>query len=264
MSVEVRSQTGDVVGEVELDARIFGAQVNVPLMHQVVRAQLAAARAGTHAAKTRGDVSGGGKKPWRQKGTGRARQGSTRAPHWMGGGVAMGPKPRDHSVAVPKKMRVGALYSALSDRANLGAVHVVDSLVFESPKTQEAVKVLESFELKGNVLLVLDTPDMTIGKSFRNLPHVRVTLVSQLNTYDVLDSDSLLFTRAALEAVSLSASKATAKKAASTPMAAEITASDHISDATNDEVPSSTSLAVETDVVPEASAPDVEGGDSPV
>ena len=199
--VQVRSQTGDVVAELELDSGIFGAQVNVPLMHQVVRAQLAAARAGTHDTKRRGEVSGGGKKPWRQKGTGRARQGSTRAPHWAGGGVAMGPHPRDHALRVPKKMKQNALRSALSDRANEGRVAVVDSLSFETPKTKDAVALLNAFDLSGKVLVVLHEPDLTVGKSFRNLPEVGITIVGQLNTYDVLASDAVLFTRPAYDAL---------------------------------------------------------------
>ena len=199
--VQVRSQTGDVVGELELDATVFGAQLNVPLMHQVVRAQLAAARAGTHDTKRRGEVSGGGKKPWRQKGTGRARQGSTRAPHWTGGGVVMGPHPRDHSLKVPKKMKQNALRSALSDRAKDGKVAVVDALSFETPKTKDALAILKACELSGNVLVVLHEPDMTVGKSFRNIPDVKVTLVGQLNTYDVLESDAVLFTRPAYDAL---------------------------------------------------------------
>jgi len=199
--VQVRSQTGDVVGELELDAAFFGVQVNVPLMHQVVRAQLAAARAGTHDTKRRGEVSGGGKKPWRQKGTGRARQGSTRAPHWTAGGVAMGPHPRDHSLKVPKKMKQNALRSALSDRAKDGKVAVVEALTFETPKTKDAVAMLKAFELSDKVLVVLHEPDMTVGKSFRNLPDVKITLVGQLNTYDVLESDAVLFTRPAYDAL---------------------------------------------------------------
>ncbi|MCA1832257.1 MAG: 50S ribosomal protein L4 [Actinomycetota bacterium] len=257
MSIQVRSQSGDVVGQVDLDERVFGAQVNVPLMHQVVRAQLAAARAGTHSTKTRADVSGGGKKPWRQKGTGRARQGSTRAPHWLGGGVAFGPKPRDHSMKVPKKMRANSLRSALSDRAKGGAVHVVESLAFEVPKTADAVKVLESFEIKGNVLLVLDTPDMAVGKSFRNLSDVHITIVSQLNTYDVLDSDAVLFTRAALDSLSRladlkprksreTASRETTSNVTGTATDEASTPTEQISSATTDEMPSVTPVASET------------------
>jgi large subunit ribosomal protein L4 len=212
MSVQVRSQNGDVVEEIELDAQVFGAQVNVPLMHQVVRAQLAAARAGTHDTKRRGEVSGGGKKPWRQKGTGRARQGSTRAPQWEGGGVVFGPHPRDHSLKVPKKMRAGALRSALSDRAKDNLVFVVDKFDFDEPKTQRAAEALEALDLSGKILLVLDTPDPIVAKSFRNIPGVHLLLAHQLNTYDVLASDAVLFTRAALDQVG-KGGKATAEAA---------------------------------------------------
>ncbi len=187
------------MGELDLDQRVFGAQVNVPLMHQVVRAQLAAARAGTHDTKTRAEVSGGGKKPWRQKGTGRARQGSSRAPQWKGGGVVFGPHPRDHSMKVPKKMKAGALRSALSARAADGRVAVVDALSWDEPKTSQAVELLEKMELGGKVLVVLDSPDLNIGKSFRNLPGAHVITSTQLNVYDVLNCDVVLFTRVALD-----------------------------------------------------------------
>lgn len=201
MSVQVKSQTGDVVAEIELDPAVFDAQVNVPLMHQVVRAQLAAARAGTHDTKRRGEVSGGGKKPWRQKGTGRARQGSTRAPHWEGGGVVFGPHPRDHSMKVPKKMKAGALRSALSDRAKEDRVFVVSKLEFSEPKTSRAAELLSTLGLSGKLLLVLDTPDENVAKSFRNIPGVHLLLVGQLNTYDVINSDAVLFTQDALAKV---------------------------------------------------------------
>ena len=199
--IDVRSMNGDVVGSVVLDEAVFGAQVNVPVMHQVVRAQLAAARAGTHATKTRGDVSGGGKKPWRQKGTGRARQGSIRAPHWTGGGAVFGPKPRDYDMKVPKKMKALALRSALSDRAREGHIAVVDRLAFDGPKTKDAVKALESLGVSGKALVVLDTVDMVAGKSFRNLPDVHVITVDQINTHDVIRADWVVFTQAAVERV---------------------------------------------------------------
>lgn len=201
--VQVHSQTGEVVGSVTLDSSVFGTQVNVPVMHQVVVAQLAAKRSGTHSTKRRGEVSGGGKKPWKQKGTGRARQGSTRAPHWEGGGVVMGPKPRDHSVKVPKKMKALALRSALSDRAASGSIAVVDALSFDAPKTKDAVALLERVGAKGSVLVVLDqTVDEKVGLSFRNLEDVHLILAGQLNTYDVLAADWIVFTKTALEQVS--------------------------------------------------------------
>lgn len=199
--VQVRSTSGEIVGSVTLDDSVFGAQVNVPVMHQVVVAQLAAARAGTHSTKHRGEVSGGGKKPWRQKGTGRARQGSTRAPHWSGGGVAFGPRPRDHSVKVPKKMRALALRSALSDRAREGKIAVVDGWSFSEPSTSAAVALLKSLGVSGSSLVVFDAVDQTAVKSFRNLPDAHLILASQINTYDVLAADWIVFTKAALEQV---------------------------------------------------------------
>lgn len=199
--IEVRSQSGDVVGSVALDESVFGAQVNVPVMHQVVRAQLAAARAGTHATKTRGEVRGGGKKPWRQKGTGRARHGSSRSPQWTGGGVAFGPKPRDHNLAVPRKMRAAALRSALSDRAREGRIAVVDALSFEKPRTKDAVEVLRGAGAEGRCLIVIEGRDANVALSFRNLPGAHVIAVDQLNTYDVLAADWLLFTKDALTAL---------------------------------------------------------------
>jgi large subunit ribosomal protein L4 len=211
--IEVKSIAGDVVGSATLDDVVFGAQINVPVMHQVVRAQLAAARAGTHATKTRGDVSGGGKKPWRQKGTGRARQGSTRAPHWTGGGVVFGPQPRSHEMKVPRKVRALALRSALSDRAREGRIAVVDSFAFEEPKTKDAIKALESLGVTGKSLVVLEERNDTIGLSFRNLPETHVILVDQLNTYDILNADWIVFTQSALAKVGERATAKAKKKA---------------------------------------------------
>jgi large subunit ribosomal protein L4 len=199
--IDVRSVTGDVVGKATLDDALFGAQVNVPAMHQVVRAQLAAARAGTRATKRRGQVSGGGAKPWRQKGTGRARQGSNRAPHWSGGGVVFGPQPRDFTMKVNRKMRAVALRSALTDRAREGRIAVVDRFAFDGPKTAGAVKALEALGVTGKSLIVIEDVDMVVGKSFRNIPEAHVITVDQLNTYDILGADWLVFTRAALERV---------------------------------------------------------------
>jgi large subunit ribosomal protein L4 len=209
--IDIRSTSGDVVGKTTLDDAVFGAQVNVPVMHQVVRAQLAAARAGTRATKRRGQVRGGGKKPWRQKGTGRARQGSSRSPQWVGGGVVFGPQPKDYSMKVNRKMRAVALRSALSDRAREGRITVVDAFGFEGPKTKDAVKTLEALGVSGKSLLVLEAVDMTIGKSFRNLGSVHIVTVGQLNTYDILNADWIVFTKAALEQVGKSAEKATAE-----------------------------------------------------
>ncbi len=188
----------------ELPPEIFDAKVNLPLIHQVVVAQEAAARQGTHATKTRGDVRGGGKKPYRQKGTGRARQGSTRAPQFAGGGVVHGPQPRSYEQRTPKKMKAAALRGALSDRARHGRVHVTDSLVVgDTPRTQIALSALA--ELTGNgstrhMLVVVTAGDQATRLSLRNVPSVNVLTEGQLNTRDVLLSDQVVFTREALDA----------------------------------------------------------------
>lgn len=185
----------------DLPAEIFDVQVNVPLIHQVVVAQLAAARQGTHSTKTRGEVRGGGRKPYRQKGTGRARQGSTRAPQFAGGGVVHGPQPRDYAQRTPKKMKAAALRGALSDRARHDRVHVVESLVTGSaPSTKDALALLAGLTDRPNLLVVLDRSDLVSLKSVRNLDGVHVLAADQLNTYDVLCSDDVVFTKAALEA----------------------------------------------------------------
>jgi large subunit ribosomal protein L4 len=197
-TVDLRDATGATVRSIELDHAVFGVQPNVPLMHQVVTAQLAAARSGTQSTKTRAEVAGGGSKPWRQKGTGRARQGSTRAPHWAGGGVALGPKPRSYRQKTPKKMVQLALRSALSDRAAQGKVAVVDRWPFATPKTKDAKAALNALGLDGKVLVVVGPDDVDVSKSFRNLPDVHVLLASELNAYDVLCSDWVVFTEATL------------------------------------------------------------------
>ncbi len=197
-SVDVRTQSGGSNGKVELDPAYFAVQPNVPVMHQVVTAQLAAARSGTHSTLTRAEVRGGGKKPWRQKGTGRARQGSTRAPHWAGGGVAFGPKPRDYRQKTPKKMIQLALRGALSDRASDGKVVVVDAWDFPAPKTRDANAALDALGLSGRVLIVLSRDDEDVFKSFRNLADVQIILDQELNPYDILCNDWLVFTRATL------------------------------------------------------------------
>ena len=187
--------------KVDLPANIFDVQVNVPLIHQVVAAQLAAARQGTHATKTRAMVSGGGRKPYRQKGTGRARQGSTRAPQFAGGGTVHGPQPRDYSQRTPKKMKAAALRGALSDRARDGRIHVITEFVTgETPSTKSAIKAIEALGLEGNLLIAIDRGDDVSALSLRNVPTVHVLYVDQLNTYDVLCSDQVLFTSAALDA----------------------------------------------------------------
>ncbi len=185
----------------DLPEAIFGIQPNVPVMHQVVTAQLAAARSGTHSTKSRAEVRGGGAKPWRQKGTGRARQGSRRAPQWTGGGVVFGPKPRDHALRVNKKEKVLALRSALTDRQAGGNLFVLDGLDFDLPKTARAVELLETLGLGGRKLLfVVDGLEEAAIKSFRNLPSVHLITFDQLNTYDVLASDAVAFTRDSLDA----------------------------------------------------------------
>lgn len=202
-NVAVVDASGKKVAQRELAADVFEADVSVSLMHQVVEAGRAAIRRGTHATKTRGEVSGGGRKPWRQKGTGRSRQGSIRAPQWAGGGVAHGPKPRDHSMRVNKKMKRGALRSALTDALRSGKLAVVDELRFEEPKTKLAAGVLDALELAGKVLLVLPGPtdDGAVEKSFRNMPRVRIAYVPSLGVYEVLGADRVLFTQATLDAV---------------------------------------------------------------
>jgi large subunit ribosomal protein L4 len=200
-SLEVRSAAGKKVGTRDLPAEIFGTPVNVPLMHQVVVAGLAAARSGTHSTKTRGEVTGGGRKPWRQKGTGRSRQGSIRSPQWVGGGVAHGPKPRSHEMRVNKKMKRGALRSALSDALASGKLAAVDGFGFDGPKTKQALKALSALGLEGRVLVVLPQPDRDVELSFRNLGNVKVTYAGSLSVYDVLYADRIVFTGEALDAL---------------------------------------------------------------
>lgn len=197
-SVDVRTRKGGTAGSVELAEELFGIAPHVGVMHQVVTAQLAAARSGTQSTRTRAEVSGGGQKPWRQKGTGRARQGSTRAPHFTGGGVALGPKPRDYRQRTPKKMVQLALRSALSDRAAQGRVMVVDAWDFPAPRTRDARAALGALGLEGRVLLVLGREDETAYRSFRNLTEVQPLFVGELNAYDVLCNDWVVFTRATL------------------------------------------------------------------
>lgn len=181
-----------------LDEALFGIKPNVPVMHQVVTAQLAAKRAGTASTKTRAEVRGGNAKPWRQKGTGRARQGSIVGPHWRGGGVAMGPKPRSYEQKTPKKMKRLALASALSDRAQDDKVIVIDSWGFTEPKTKDAIAALDALGIEGRALVVIDREDMFAAKSFSNLQNVHVLVTDQLNTYDVLVSDYVIFTEGSL------------------------------------------------------------------
>jgi large subunit ribosomal protein L4 len=199
-SVDVLNHEGTKTNSVELPADIFDVQANIPLMHQVVVAQLAAARQGTHKAKSRGEVSGGGRKPYKQKGTGRARQGSTRAPQFTGGGVVHGPVPRDYKQRTPKKMKVAALRGALSDRARAGNLHLVESFVDgDMPSTKSALAVLAKVTEATRVLVVLSAEDELNWLSLRNVPTVHLIEAGQLNTYDVLVADTVVFTTAALD-----------------------------------------------------------------
>jgi large subunit ribosomal protein L4 len=193
-TVERRSTDGKVLSRVVLDPSIFGIQPNLAVLHQVVTAQLAAARSGTQSTKTRAEVRGGGAKPFRQKGTGRARQGSTRSPQWVGGGVALGPKPRSYAQKTPKKMIQLALRSALSDRAALGRVALVDAWPFEVPSTKAAVASLRALGLSGRVLVVLGEEDGYADRSFGNLPEVQTMVAGELNAYDILVNDWVVFT----------------------------------------------------------------------
>ncbi|GAA1476653.1 50S ribosomal protein L4 [Nocardioides aestuarii] len=211
---------------VNLPAEIFDVEVNVPLIHQVVVAQQAAARQGTHATKTRGDVRGGGKKPYKQKGTGRARQGSTRAPQFAGGGTVHGPQPRSYDQRTPKKMKAAALRGALSDRARNDRIHVVDTLVSgDTPSTRSALAALTALTDRRKYLVVLERTDSLTWLSLRNAPEVHIVAVDQLNTYDVIASDDVVFTQGAYEAFvgksagAAPAKTATTEKAAAAPAA---------------------------------------------
>jgi large subunit ribosomal protein L4 len=204
VNVAVRDRTGAETGKIELDASTFGIEPNKAVMHQVVTAQLAARRSGTQSTKTRAEVRGGGAKPWRQKGTGRARHGSIRSPQWRGGGVALGPKPRDYSQRTPKKMVRLAVRSALSDRASSDRVVVVGDWGFEAPKTQEAVTALDALGTEGRVLIVAERADVNTWRSFANLGRVHVVSPGELNAYDVLVSDWVIFTKRTLPGSTLS------------------------------------------------------------
>lgn len=199
-SVDVHTAAGGNDGKVDLPDEIFGVDLNIPLIHQVVVAQLAAARQGTHDTKSRGEVRGGGRKPYKQKGTGRARQGSLRAPQFAGGGTVHGPTPRDYSQRTPKKMKAAALRGALSDRARNDRVHVVAQFVTgDAPSTSAAIGVLRALTERAHVLAVVNRDEVADWKSLRNVPEVHVIAPDQLNTYDVLVSDDVVFTKAALE-----------------------------------------------------------------
>lgn len=200
LKAKVLDGTGKSTGDRTLPAELFGGEINVGLMHQVVTAQLAAARSGTASTKTRSEVRGGGAKPWRQKGTGRARHGSTRSPIWVGGGVVFGPHPRDYTQRLPKKMRKAALRSALTDKANAGQVFILDG--FSETKTKAAADALKAAGIDGKVLVVLDPADegsRTVDRAFRNLGKAAFSLIGSLSTYDVLVADSIVFTSSAFD-----------------------------------------------------------------
>jgi len=214
LTLDVRTAGLEADRTVELPGEIFDVQVNIPLIHQVVVAQLAAARQGTHKTKTRGEVRGGGKKPYRQKGTGRARQGSTRAPQFVGGGVVHGPQPRDYSQRTPKKMKAGALRGALSDRFRHDRLFVVDRLTSDgAPSTKTATALLATLTTRTHVLVVAERDDLTTWKSLRNADNVHLISPGQLNTYDVLVSDDVVFTEAALQSFLAGSSKGRSAKA---------------------------------------------------
>jgi len=213
-TVDVLDAQGKKAGSAELPAEVFDVATNVPLIHQVVVAQRAAARQGTHATKTRGDVRGGGKKPYKQKGTGRARQGSTRAPQFAGGGTVHGPQPRSYDQRTPKKMKAAALRSALSDRARNDRIFVVDALLSgDKPSTKTALAALSELSDRARFLVVLERSDALTWLSLRNAPQVHIVAVDQLNTYDVLASDDVVFTKGAYDAFVSGAAKASHRKA---------------------------------------------------
>ena len=229
-SITVKTVAGKAAGDVALADDVFGIQPNVPVLHQVVTAQLAARRAGTQSTKTRAEVSGGGKKPFKQKGTGNARQGSTRAPHFSGGGVALGPKPRKYDQRTPKKMINLALRSALSDRAAEGKVVVVDEWSFQSPKTKDAVAALASLGIDGKALVVVDRNDINTIKSFLNLREVQLIERAELNAYDILCNEWIVFSKATLPGGSGEAA-APAKALKSSIRSAAAVKADSVSDA---------------------------------
>jgi large subunit ribosomal protein L4 len=217
LTVEVKSSSGPTGRSVELPADVFGVQVNIPLIHQVVVAQLAAARQGTHKTKSRGEVRGGGRKPYRQKGTGRARQGSIRAPQFVGGGTVHGPVPRDYEQRTPKKMKAAALRGALSDRASHERIHVIDALApGDAPSTKTAVTLLAAISQRKHVLVVAERTDSVAWKSLRNAETVHLLSPGQLNTYDVLVSDDVVFTEGALAAFLTGPAKGKSVKATAT------------------------------------------------
>ena len=216
-SVDIMTPEGKASGKIELPAEVFDVPVNIPLIHQVVVAQLAAARQGTHSTKTRAEVSGGGRKPHKQKGTGRARQGSIRAPQFAGGGISHGPQPRSYEQRTPKKMKSAALRGALSDRAREGRIHIVSELVSgDLPSTKGATATLKALNVEGQILIVLTREEAVAWLSLRNLGDVAIVAPDQLNTYDVLISDHLVFTQGAYETFVAGPAKGKGAKAVAT------------------------------------------------
>ena len=247
----LKTAAGKDSGTIALPDEVFGVTPNIALMHQVVTAQLAARRSGTQSTKTRSDVRGGGRKPYAQKGTGNARQGSIRAPHFVGGGVALGPKPRKYDQKTPKKMVKAALRSALSDRASEGKIVVVDSWGFESPKTKNAKEALDALGITGTALVVVGRDDAAAALSFRNLPKAQVIAPGELNAYDVLCNEWIIFTKDVLPAnTPVSATEPTQKATPATPATpaatAEGSAIDEVGDSADQESAAPTSGEAES------------------
>lgn len=199
--VNVYNMLGELVEEIELSENVFGVEINQHVVYEVVKNQLANKRQGTQSTKTRAEVKGGGRKPWRQKGTGRARQGSINAPHWTGGGVTFAPKPRDYSYSVPKKVKRLAMKSALTSKVQNNEIIVVDELKFDAPKTKEMVNLLNKLNADKKALIVMDTKDANVVKSASNIPNVQTTLVNTLNVYDILKYNSFIITKDAVRKV---------------------------------------------------------------
>jgi large subunit ribosomal protein L4 len=224
--ITLKSPAGKNAGTIELADEVFGVQPNVPVMHQVVTAQLARRRAGTQSTKTRSEVRGGGAKPYRQKGTGNARQGSTNAPHYSGGGIALGPKPRSYQQRTPKKMIKLALRSALSDRAAEGKVLVVDAWSFSAPSTKQAAVALAALGVEGRVLAVIERDNAIAVLSFRNIPEVQIIQPGELNAYDVLCNDTVIFTRKSLDQIARSTESTSPSVSAGTAATVDSTPAD--------------------------------------
>jgi large subunit ribosomal protein L4 len=251
--------------KVDLPAEIFDVEVNIPLIHQVVVAQQAAARQGTHATKTRADVRGGGRKPYKQKGTGRARQGSTRAPQFAGGGVVHGPQPRSYDQRTPKKMKAAALRGALSDRARNGRVHVVDALVSgDKPSTRSALASLVTLTDRVGYLVVLERSDAITWLSLRNAPEVHIVAVDQLNTYDVLNADDVVFTKGAYDVfVGGASTAAPAKTTTTTAARADTTTAAKAEVKALADVPAPDESADEAPALPKGAKAPLKSGNAP-